>query len=196
VFDVLARQLSRGLSRPLSKSLAGISPVTDGMTLTASWTVRGTSYSDLSDATAASVRVDATISNTDEGVLMEAGAGGSGLVLYTFGGVLYFQCGNGGSFGTAANRAEVSYTLPSGTITPIIEWSADASNAVLYIDGIEVDSQVFSNSSIAGSDAGAVGRVINSAAANRGGWTSNGSGDFPNTITLCNIFDGQVTPDV
>jgi hypothetical protein len=196
---LLARALSRGLSRTLDSALNGgaaIIPVTNGMTLTASWVTRGTGYSTLGNSTSASVRVDATISNTDTGILMEAGATGDGLILYIFSGVLYFQCGEGSAFGTAANRAELSYTLPAGTITPIVEWSADTSNAVLYIDGQEVDSQAFSNSAIAGGNEGTIGRVFDQVAVNRGGWTAGGQGDFSGTIGLCRIFNGQVTPQV
>jgi hypothetical protein len=173
-----------------------ITPVTDGMTLTASWVTRGTAYSTLSNATSASVRVDATISNTDSGILMEAGGSSDGLIMYVFAGVLYFQCGDGSAFGSGGSRAELSYTLPVGTTTPIIEWSADGSNAVLYVGGVEVDSQTFSNSLISGGDAGTVGRVANTCAVNRGGWSSDGAGDFSGTIALCNIFNGQVTPEV
>jgi hypothetical protein len=173
-----------------------ITPVTGGMTLTASWVTRGTAYTELSNAQSASVRVDATIANTDSGILMEAGASGVGLVLYVYSGVLYFQCGNGGSFGTSAGTSETSYTLPAGTITPIIEWSADTSNAVLYIDGVEVDSEPFSSSAIAGGNAGTVGEVEDDCAVNRGGWTSEGDGSYANSITRCDIFLNQVTPDV
>ena len=46
-----------------------IEPVTQGMTLTEAWTVQGTAYTELANTTSTSVRVDATISNTDDGVL-------------------------------------------------------------------------------------------------------------------------------
>jgi hypothetical protein len=173
-----------------------INPVTAGMTLSASWVTRGTAYNTLSSATSASVRVNATIAQTDSGILMEAGGSGLGLVSYVFAGVLYFQCGDGTAFGAAANRAELSYTLPAGTITPIIEWSADTSNAVLYIDGQEVDSQAFSEASLAGNDDGTIGQVKTFVAVNRGGWTSEGDGSFSGAIESCSIFLNQVTPQV
>ena len=191
----ITRSITRAITRSISRS-SGVTPVTDGMTLTASWVTRGTAYSTLGNASAASVRVDATIANTDTGILMEAGGSSIGLALYAFNGVLYFQCGDGSSFGAGARRAELSYTLPVGTITPIIEWSANTSNAVLYIDGIEVDSQTFTESAIAGNDAGTIGRVVSFAAVNRGGWESNGEGDYTNAITKCDIFLNQVTSDV
>jgi hypothetical protein len=196
---LLSRALSSSLSQTLDSSLSGdaaIVPVTAGMTLTASWVTRGTAYSTLGSATSASVRVDATILNTDDGILMEAGGTGAGLILYTFGGFIYFQCGNGTAFGTAANRAEVSYELPVGTTSPVIEWSADTSKAVLYINGQEVDSQTFSNASISGADNGTIGQVNSAVAVNRGGWNADGAGSSPSTINLCHIFDGQVTPQV
>jgi hypothetical protein len=182
------------LLNPIAR--ARIVPVTNGMTLTASWVTRGTSYSTIANTIAASVRVDATISNTDSGILMESGATGTGSILYVYAGVLYFQCGNGSAFGPSPSRAEISYTLPAATIKPIIEWSADTSNAVLYINGEEVGSQTFSEVDVSGGDSGTIGQVSNSIAVNRGGWTSNGQGSYTNTIELCRIFNGQVTPDV
>jgi hypothetical protein len=193
---LLERQLFRPLNRALDSALSGIIPVTNGMTLSASWVTRGTIYTTLSPATAASVRVDAVISNTDTGILMESGGTGEGLVLYVFAGELYFQCGDGSAFGTAANRAEVSYTLPAGTIQPVIEWSAENGNAVLYIDGVLVDSQAFTSTNICGADNGTVGQVSAAVAVNRGGWTSNGDGDFTGEINGCFIFNNQVTADV
>ncbi len=174
-----------------------ITPVTQGMTLTEAWVTRGTGYTALANANDASVRVDATISNTDSGILMESGGAGDGLVLYVFAGVLYFQCGNGSAFGTTGDRAETSYVLPVGEADYIIEWSADSSSkAVLYVDGVLVDSETLSNSNLGGADAGTVGRVISQVAVNRGGWVAGGSGDYTNTITKCDIFNNQVTPDV
>jgi hypothetical protein len=190
---LLERQLLKPLFRPIFRVLAGIVPVTSGMTLTASWTVRGDAYTELASSTSASVRVDATIDNSNDGILMEAGATGAGLILYVYSGVLYFQCGSGSSFGTSSDRAETSYTLPIGQDNYIVEWSANADNAVLYVNGAIVDSQTYSNTLIAGSDAGTVGQVNSVSPVNRGGWTSNGQGNFPNTITKCDIFLNQVT---
>jgi hypothetical protein len=175
---------------------AQVTPVTDGMTLTASWVTRGTAYDTLSNAESASVRVDATISNTDAGILMEAGGVGEGLVLYVFAGVVYFQCGDGTAFGSSAATAETSYALPAGEYDYIIEGSANISNSVLYINGVEVDSQTFSNSKISGANDGTIGQVMSTVATNRGSWSADASGGFSGAIALCNIFDGQVTPDV
>lgn len=173
-----------------------IVPVTHGMALTEAWVTRGTGYNALSSATSASVRVDATISNTDDGILMEAGGVSVGLIMYVYSGVLYFQCGNGAAFGTTGSRSETSYTLPVGEFNYVVEWSADTSNAVLYVNGLAVDSQVFSNALISGSDAGTVGRVKSTVAVNRGGWTADAAGDYTNTITKCDIFNNQLTADV
>jgi len=173
-----------------------IEPVTQGMTLTEAWTTRGTAYGTLQNATSASVRVDATISNTDDGILMEMGGDAIGLMLYVYSGVLYFQCGDGSAYGTASNRAEVSYTLPVGEADYIIEWSADTSNAVLYVNGLRVGSQTFSEISLAGTNFGTVGEVQESCAINRGGWTIESSGVYTNTITKCDIFKNQITSDV
>ena len=173
-----------------------IEPVTQGMTLTEAWTTRGTGYSTLHNSTSASVRVDATISNTDSGILMESGGSGQGLILYVHSGVLYFQCGAGAAYGTASNRAEVPYTLPVGESDYIIEWSADTSNAVLYVNGVAVGSQTFSYSILAGTDDGTLGEVESGVAVNRGGWTTDGAGVYTNTITKCDIFNNQITSDV
>jgi len=173
-----------------------IEPVTQGMTLTEAWTTRGTAYNTLQNTTSASVRVDATISNTDDGILMESGGSGLGLILYVYSGVLYFQCGGGSAYGTASDRAEVSYTLPVGEADYIIEWSADTSNAVLYVNGLVVGSQAFSESKLAGSDDGTLGEVHNVVPVNRGGWTTEGAGVYTNTITKCDIFNNQITSDV
>jgi hypothetical protein len=175
---------------------AVLSPVTTLMTLTEAWTTSGTGYSTLGSATSATVRVDATISNADDGILMESGGSGSGAVLYVHSGVLYFQCGRGSVYGTDYDTAEVSYTLPVGEFDYIIEWSADTSNAVLYVNGLLIASQTFSSSELAGTDAGTLGRVESAVAANRGGWTSDGSGVYTNTITKCDVFVNQVTSDV
>ena len=175
---------------------AAFSPVTAPMTLTEAWTTRGAGYLGLQNTTSASVRVDTTISNTDSGILMESGATGIGIVLYVYSGVLYFQCGRGNAYGTASYRAEVSYTLPVGESDYIIEWSADTSNAVLYVNGVAVGSQTFSESLIAGSDAGTLGEVESVVSVNRGGWTTDGNGSYTNTITKCDIFKNQITSDV
>jgi hypothetical protein len=192
---VISSVISRAI-KSVFASKSKIIPVTEGMTLTASWVTRGTGYATLANATSATIRVKAAISNTDEGILMESGAGADGLILYTFAGFLYFQCGEGATFGTAAKRAEVSYQLPIGQFTYIIEPSANTANAVLYVNGNNEDSQTFSNSTISGGNAGTVGRVSSEAAANRGGWTADGEGNSPSAILECEIFVGQVTPDV
>ena len=173
-----------------------IEPVTQGMTLTEAWTTRGAAYTTLRDATSASVRVDATISNADNGVLMEMGGSTYGLILYVYNSVLYFQCGSGNGYGTVSDRAEVSYTLPVGESDYIIEWSADTSNAVLYVNGLVVGSQAFSEIFVAGTNFGTVGEVESAAAVNRGGWTTDGAGVYTNTITKCDIFNNQITSDV
>jgi hypothetical protein len=174
-----------------------LKPVTQGMTLTASWSNAQVHYDTIKSATTVSVRVDATISGTDSGILMESGASTYGLVLYVYNGVLYFQCGDGSDYGVASNRAEISYTLPVGQFNYIVEWSADtSSNAVLYVNGVIVGSQTFNNDFLAGSDRGTVGRMAGAVSVNRGGWTSSGSGIYTNTITKCDIFNNQVTSDV
>jgi hypothetical protein len=173
-----------------------ITPVTQSMSRTEAWDTRGTAYTGLDLSTVASVRVDATISNTDTGILMEAGGGSAGLVLYVFSGVLYFQCGNGSNSGPATNRAVLSYTLPIVEADYIIEWSANRTNAVLYVNGTLIEQQAYSYTQLAGNDGGTVGTVNKAAANNRGGWIVNGNGVYTNSITKCDIFKNQVTADV
>tara|TARA_R110000822_G_scaffold23472_1_gene72554 strand:+ start:290 stop:895 length:606 start_codon:yes stop_codon:yes gene_type:complete len=171
--------------------------VTDGMTLTREWLVGTTSYFDLSDITAASARVDVTASPTDTGVIMEAGGTFIGLVMYVYNGVMYFQCGEGSAFGSSSGRAELSYTLPVGEDDYVFEWSADVSNAVLYVNGLKVSEQTFTFQTVAGGDAGAVGRIALDTPINRGGFVSTHSASiYTNTITKCLTFRGQVTTDV
>jgi len=172
-----------------------ILPVTDGMTLTEAWQ-SDVEYLTLYDAESSSCRVDAIISNTDSGILMESGGVQKGLVLYVFEGILYFQCGGGDNFGTASDTAETSYTLPVGEFNYTIEWSSNSSNAVLYVNSVNVDSQTFNNSAITGTNVGKRGSVADAVPVNRGGWVSAGSGNYTNTITKCDIFLNQVTSDV
>ena len=196
---MITRPITRSITRAITRSINGssvVTPVTDGMTLTASWVARGTAYATLDSTTAASVRVDATISNTDSGVLMESGATGTGVILYVYAGVLYFQCGDGSSFGAASDRAEIAYTLPGGEFGYIVEWSANDSNGVLYINGTKIGADAYSATNVSGGDAGTIGEVSQSVAVNRGGWTSNGEGSYTNTISKCDVFNGQVTSDV
>jgi hypothetical protein len=183
--------------RVIEVAAQGLYPVTTDMTLTASWAeVDPNGHSALGSATAASIRVDATISDTTEGILMESGAASNGVVLYVYDGVLYFQCGNGSAFGTSTNRAETSYVLPSGTFDYVVEVSADITNSVMYIDSVLVDSQTFSNGSVCGSDNGRIYGIFNATPVNRGGWIAPGDGEYPLSITRCDIFINQVTSDV
>lgn len=173
-----------------------IKPVTQGMTLTESWD-RGVYYSTIASARSLSVRVDATINNTDSGILIEAGATTHGMALYVYSGVLYLQCGDGGGFGAADNRVEISYTLPVGEFNYIIEFSVDSSSsAFLYINGLVVGSQNFNHDFIAGSDKGTSGQVATAVAINRGGWASSGQGFYTNEISKCYVFRNQTTSDV
>jgi hypothetical protein len=171
-------------------------PVTENMTLTDSWTVIGDDYTTLGGATSGSARLEAVISNTDSGILMESGGAGFGLIVYVHAGVLYFQCGSGSAFGTSADTAEIAYTLPSGEFNYLVEWSAKTTNAALYINAVKGGSQAFNNSVISGGGIATVGQVNDTVATNRGGWTSNAQGAYTNTITKCDIFLNQVTGDL
>ena len=180
----------------VAKFIEQINPVTVDMTLTSSWIVRGETYKQLSSKSSGSVRVDATISNTDNGILMEAGGDTVGLILYVYAGVLYFQCGRATGYGTSVDRSETSYILPTGEFDYIVEWSANTENSVLYINGLKVDSQNYSYNLLSGSDEGTVGEIKDVTPTNRGGFVGDGNGVYSNTITKCDIFVNQVTSDV
>ncbi|MEO1658118.1 MAG: hypothetical protein AAFR65_10370 [Pseudomonadota bacterium] len=173
-----------------------IVPATTGMTTDATWTVAAGQQTSLASSTVASVKILGTFAPSDTGMILEQGASMSGLVVYVFGGTLYFQCGSGASAGPDTSRAFIQHTLAS--TTELIEFSASASNgrAALYVDGLLVGTDTFSASTLAGSDVGGVGRVYSGAAANFGGWTSDGSGVFSGTIDSAEIYLGEVTADV
>lgn len=176
---------------------APIVPVTTGMSLTETWTSRSTDYSGLASVASGSAAIECTIQASDTGLLMEAGGTGSGLIVYVHSGVLYAQFGVGTSAGPGANTAEVSWTI-TGSGSRLIEWSANGTNAVLYVDGVLIASDAFSNATIAGGNVGGLGNVRgDNVAANRAGIaTTTGSGNYSGTLTEARIYAGQVTGDV
>jgi hypothetical protein len=167
------------------------------MTRDAQWTDCATDYFDLTDETKASARCDVTISQADDGIIMEQGAGVHGLVLYAYNGSVYFQCGDGSASGDDADTAEIEWAIPA-TDSYTLEWSADTARctAALYVDGSLVSTSQFSTSKLAGDDNGGICESHSSAPENRAGWTSGGNGAFSGTIDRCDIFLDQVTQDV
>lgn len=171
--------------------------VTVGMTLDASWTDPSTDYNDLVNLNSGSARVDVTGLQTNaDGILMESGGSGTGLLLYAFSGTIYFQCGVGTVAGPGASTGEVSWPIVAGDY--VIEWSADRTACALYINGELIDTDTYTNTGLAGGDLGTVGQVGGgAAAANRGGWDGTDVGSFSGgTITRCDIFVEETTGDV
>jgi hypothetical protein len=174
-----------------------VTPATSGLTVDAVWTDRSAAGEslDFSNVTSASAAVYLTLNSTDTGIILEAGGSEAGLVLYAFGGVIYFQCGQGAGFLPASNKGVALWTIPNATDAEyLIEWSANSSTgyAELFINGVSVDvSASYSFSKLAGIDYGGLGSVFYSVCGNRGGWSSSGDGVFTNTIVRADIFVDQ-----
>lgn len=171
-------------------------PVTAGMTGGIVWSERGAHYIDLANVVRASLRLTAGFGPSDQGVLMEAGATGKGVILYVHAGRLYVQAGEGTATGTSRGRAEVSWPIPAPG-SYVIEWSADStSSLVLYVDGQQVGRQEFSADIVSGSNVGTIGAVAMAAPINRGGWTTDGAGFFTGDLSDVTVFPHQKTSDV
>jgi hypothetical protein len=174
-----------------------VTPATSGLTVDAVWTDRSAAGEslDFSNVTSASAAVYLTLNSTDTGVILEGGGSSIGLALYAFGGVIYFQCGNGPGFLPAADKGVTSWTIPNANDAEyLIEWSANATSgyAELFINGVSVDvSASYSFSKLAGIDYGGLGSVFSSICGNRGGWSGSGDGVFSNTIVRADIFVDQ-----
>jgi hypothetical protein len=174
-----------------------IIPATSDLTINAVWTDRSEAGQslDFSNVTSGSAAAYLTLNSTDTGVILEAGGSAIGLALYVFGGVLYFQCGNGPGFLPASDKGVTSWTIPNANdVEYLIEWSANSSTgyAELFINGVSVDvSASYSFNKLAGIDYGGLGSVFSSICGNRGGWSSSGDGVFTNTIVRADIFVDQ-----
>jgi hypothetical protein len=181
----------------IRNEVPAIVPATSDLTVNSVWTDRSSSGQslDFSNVTHASVAVYLTLNSADTGVILEGGGDGAGLALYAFGGVIYFQCGNGPGFLPASNKGVTSWTIPNATDAEyLIEWSANSSTgyAELFINGVSVDvSASYSFGKLAGIDYGGLGSVFSTICGNRGGWSNTGDGDFTNTIVRADIFVDQ-----
>ena len=142
---------------------------------------------DLSGVAAASARVELTVDADTRGVIMEAGAEVCGLALYIENGVLYFQCGNGSSFGApmqAVCRAEIAPGKHA------LLWSADVDKGlvVLCVDGKKVSELSGSfGPRLAGGDSGRQGGVHGGIARNAGNFTWE-NGTFTGLIHSCTVW--------
>lgn len=168
-------------------------PVTDDLSLTVKWDDPAVAYTALSNTSEYSASMVADLSTSGDGVLMESGGTGLGVILYTYQGVLYYQAGDGMGFGSNnGNRVEISWPIVDGRY--MIECVADRLTGLkLYIDGKIVAEEDFVTppAFLADSDAGGYANIRSAAAVNRGGWTSTGDGTYPEYISFINIYEGQ-----
>jgi len=150
------------------------------------WRGRGEKR-DLSSVAAASARVELSVDANTRGVIMEAGAEVCGLALYIDSGVLYFQCGNGRSFG-APMQAVCKTGIAPGK--HVILWSADVDKGlvILCVDGKKAAELSGSfGPKLAGPDTGRQGGVQNGIARNAGNFTK-ANGTFTGTIHSCTVW--------
>jgi len=176
------------------------------MTVTEVWEDRVTDYKGASSKTAFSGRVYLSIDADDVGIIAEAGGNGVGFILYAYEGRLYLQHGDGGSFGDAVDRIEVSAPIPGGA--SVLEFScggkgffgSNTGKAALYADGVLIASKVstaHTENQAGGSNSGGLGDVhAGNVARNRGGWIGSGSGAFTGTIAQGLIYANQVTTEL
>lgn len=176
---------------------SGPTYATDEMTATATWNVVGAYYYDLSLSTVASARVTGSRTGGDDGVLIEAGGGHAGILLYVYEDVLYFRCGSGRNADPTGQANTAYITTPAPTGDFVIEWSASifARKAALYIDGVLAGSATFLNNQIAAGDGGSLGVNSSSAPDNLGGWGGD-EGTFGGTVTEAVIYLDQITAEV
>lgn len=161
--------------------------ITSGESPVATWDDPNVNYADLSPSSEASALVEADIENGDSGVIMEAGAGGNGMALWTDGSTLYFACGNGSGTGSSSERAWIEVPMPTEPNLKI-EWAASKSNgsAELYVDGSQVGSDTFSsNRNIAGTNEGGIAQA-------HGGGTRDLSGGIDKDSEWDGSFNGPV----
>lgn len=168
-----------------------------GMTVTETWSSSATDYSGLALATEATCRVVATVGPTTTGVVMEAGAATTGLMLYCHSGALYFRAGDGSLATPDPKVLDCSWSLGAAGSREII-WSAKIDGQIrgsLYIDGVLVSSDVTVGSvagTLANANPGGTHEVHGVGCANNGGWTTDASGTLTNgTITSCEVYAGQ-----
>lgn len=169
----------------------GSSSITDSLTLDATWTVVGQERSELSGAITATMEIELNIAPGDTGIILEAGGGSKGLLLYAWRDTVYFQCGDGASW-SGSSTGEVKWPISgSGTRTFVI--SADASQTGsgtdlvnLYVDNVLVDSENFGYTEIAGNNGGALGDSNGNNVTNRAGFQQGDQ--YSGSITHAKIY--------
>ena len=167
---------------------------TAGVNPSATWADPGVDYEDLSPSEKATVYCNVDISSGDSGIIMEAGASGDGLALFTDGSSLYFACGRGSGTGSSSRRAWIKVGMPTGTGINI-EWSGnvETDTAALYIDGNLQGTDSFNESQMSGSNPGGIAGTHSSLRDVPSGVNTSG---FDGTVNECNIFENFLTKEV
>lgn len=152
------------------------------------WDDRSVNYQALSPATNASSRVIITAEEGDNGVIMEAGAQGDGMAVWSDGASLYFACGRGDSTGSSGRVAWLKTELPTNE-DDVIEWSAsaDLDHALLFVNGELRDIGYFTESSVSGGNDGGIGRGH----AGLRSVTGGDDVDFAGKIRRADIYSGE-----
>lgn len=143
-----------------------------------------------------------------EGVICEAGGSGSGFCIVVYNGVLFFQCGDGGTDRTEASHA---YIEVSGLNGYGYEIEASASSitgkAALYVNRELIGTDTFSFGSAHGSNPGGMGRVRGEMCRNPSPYYSDNqglygtyegylSGPRPRDHVKVYYYPGQITEEV
>lgn len=118
-------------------------------------------------------RATLDISPTDTGIIFEVGGSTTGIIIYAYNGKLYVQAGNGASFGPAANRFEIEWTI-TGSGSRLLEVIIDRTlGLILSIDGQFVAYKTGSiTGQLAQNNSGRFSGGSGTVAANRGGFTT------------------------
>lgn len=173
-----------------------IDRVTDHMSTSAMWSSIGQGSGALANQSALSAYVQGAINPSDEGIILETGDAGQGLILYCYAGSLYLQCGDGGAASPGRNRAFIKHAITAPITHIELSASASTGRAALYVNGQLAGLDVFTNASVTGTSDGAMGQVQTSAPANLGSWTTSGAGAFTGTLAQAEFFFDQLTPEV
>jgi hypothetical protein len=189
-YDARVRRSDGTFSAPVGPRRVVYVGATNKLTQNALWRDPSADRYDLSLSTKASAKAVVDLQAGDSGIIMEAGAYGNGLALFTDGSTLYFACGDGGDTGSDANTAWIETPMPTGQ-NVVIEWSANVASdfAQLLVNGEYVGSDSFDESEIAGNNAGGIVGTQNSLREVPSGVRTNG---FDGTVHKARIYNDQI----
>jgi len=168
--------------------------VTGALTTDNLWSDPAIDYSDLSSVTVASAQVFVKISAGDSGIIMESGASGDGMALFTDGERLYLGLGDGSGTSSSGATAWIAVPIPVADLIAI-EWSASADTdfAVLYINGEAVGYDTFTEGQIAGGNTGGIAGTHSSLREVPGNVRADG---FDGEVYYAKVMEGEATEDV